>query len=98
MYLLEGLFLEVVSDNISRGMRIISCQDPSQLFLQLLLSELELIWRFDELSWAEIVTVNIIIVSITKTVFILNKIYMYKYLLVNWIVNILLLSNGVTIP
>ena len=96
MYLLEGLFLEVVSDNISRGMRIISCQDPSQLFLQLLLSELELIWRFDELSWAEIVTVNIIIVSITKTIFILNKIY--KYLLVNWMVNILLLSNGVTIP
>ena len=70
-YWLKGLFLEAVSDNIGRGMGVIGGQHPSQLFLELLLSELELVMRFDELSWTKIVTLSIIIVSITKTIFIL---------------------------
>lgn len=70
-YLLKGLFLEVVSDNIGRGMGVVSRQHPGQLFLQLLFSELELVVRFDELSWTKIVTLSVIIFSITKTIFIL---------------------------
>ena len=70
-YWLKGLFLEAVSDNIGRGMGVIGSQHPSQLFLELLFSKLKLVVRFDELSWTKIVTLSIIIVSITKTIFIL---------------------------
>lgn len=73
MYLFEGLFLEVVSDDIGRGMRVISRQNPRQLFLKLLFSKLKLVMRFNELSWTKIVTITIIVVSITKTVFILCR-------------------------
>ena len=73
MYLFEGLFLEVVSDDIGRGMRVISRQNPGQLFLKLLFSEFKLVMRFNELSWTKIVTITIIVVSIAKTVFILCR-------------------------
>ena len=70
-YLFKGLFFEVVSDNISRGMGVISRQYPGQLLLQLLFSELKLVVRFDELSRTKVVTLGIIIFTISKTIFIL---------------------------
>ena len=70
--LLESLLLEVVSNNISWGMGVVSFQHPGELFLQLLLGEVQLISWFDKLPGPEIITINVIIVSISKAIFILH--------------------------
>lgn len=56
LYLLEMLVLKIVTDNVSRSMRIISCEHPRKLFLQLFLIQFYLILRIHNTRVIQIYT------------------------------------------